>query len=642
MVCNVRIRLWLIVLCIIPVKIAGAVLPYLNFRSVSVNAARELVGWQNQINKACMNTSYGSFSITPEYERSFNARAIAQALLCGSLYERTCSTPNLAFKVQGTKVTNRDPHAWLADYFYLPTDFSSIINIDPKIDTFLVDFNIYVGFDTWLPGLFLRAHAPMTNTRWDLKFCESNIIAGTNGYDPGYFSDSYTTNTNRGIIVGVNRTDLLKNFTQFIFGQDSITDNPTINFEPLHNARMSTFRLTKSRLAEIQLALGYNFLLDPDYHLGLELRGYIPIGNEPRGEFIFESIVGNGHHAEAGLGITSHWGFWNDTEQQRGLSLYLDANITHMFTSCQRRTFDLRGKPLSRYMLAADMRPPAKNLLIDINGVHVIPTGQFKYKFTPVANLTTIPVKVSCAIQADIACKLAFTGGNFEWDIGYDFWYRSCEKISKASDCCCLNNLAQGWALKGDSFVFGFTQNGTTDQIGIPLATSQSQATIFNGTNNWPHGLDGFAWNQNPGIDIPKGPAFDTGGSPLFTHDLILSDPWNQVLASKEPVVITADDLDIEGARNKGLSNKIFTHLNYTFSTCSTWVPYFGIGGEVEFGHNTTDRACIRPPHPCHPSQEQLADNCSTPRPQSRCRSCSLSQWGIWIKGGLTFAGKKN
>ena len=611
---NVRSKIWLIVLGAITYNATGTVLPYLSFRSASVNAARELVGWQTEINKADMKTCYGSFSITPEYLRSFNPSHLAQSLFCGSLFERTCSTPNLAFKVQGSKVRNRDERAWLADYFYLPTDFESTINIDPKIDTFLVDFNVYVGFDTWVPGLFFRVHAPMTNTRFDLRFCESNVTPGTNGYDPGYFNDTFTTNTNQHVIVGIPRDDLLKNFEQFIFGQRSITDIPNINYEPLHNARMSTYRLTKSRLAEIQMACGYNFLLNPKYHLGLELRGYIPTGNTPEGEFLFEAIVGNGHHAELGLGITSHCELWNNTETARNLSFYLDANITHLFNSCQRRTFDLRGKPLSRYMLAMAMCPPTENLVVSVDSGQVVPESQLKNKFTPVANLTTIPVDVKIALQLDMALKLAFTSENLQWDVGYDFWFRTCEKIVKRSDCCCLNKLAPCWALKGDSFVFGFPQqpSSTVDSSGVQLAVSQSNGTIFKGTNNWPDGIGTIAWNQNPGIDSPKGLAFNATNLPLVTHQLVYSATWNQVYTSIDPIIITEKDLDIDGAQTKGLSNKIFTHLNYTFNTCSTWTPFLGIGGEVEFGKNT--------------------GNCF----------CSLSQWGIWIKGGLTFAGKKN
>jgi hypothetical protein len=387
-----------------------------------------------------------------------------------------------------------------------------------------------------------------------------------------------------------------------------------ISYEPLRHARMSRYRLTKSRLAEIQYALGYNFLLDPLYHLGLELRGSLPIGNKPTGEFLFEALVGNGHHAELGAGLTSHVQLWHDDCASRELTLYLDANITHLLKSHQHRTFDLKGKPLSRYMLATDMRPPVTDLFASINGSQIVPSSQCKYRFTPVANITTVPVDCTIAVQADVALKLAYTQENFQWDIGYDFWARSCEKLCLRSDCCCPNKLASGCALKGDSFMFGFAQisTSTISTLGTPLASSQSNATIFNGTNNWPNGIDSAAWDQNPGIDSPKGFAYDTDGNQLVTHQWLFSSTWDAVYTSSNPMTISASDLDIAGAATKGLSHKIFTHLSYTFNTCTTWVPYLGIGGEVEFGKNNT----------------------------VHCRYCSLSQWGLWLKGGLSFGEK--
>jgi hypothetical protein len=591
-----------------------AISPYLNFRSVSVNAARELVGWQTLIQKACMERCYGVFSITPEYSRSFDNGKIAQALFGNALYNRACCKPNFAFKIQGSNIPNRDENAWLADYFYLPTNFSSIVSIEPKIDTFLIDFNFYVGFDTWIPGLFLRAHAPLASTRWDLGFCETNKTTGNKGYPPGYFNDTYTIDRTNNTIIGISTDNLLNSFEEYIFSQESITGS-TISYEPLHHARMSKYRLTKTRLAEIQVAFGYNILLEPTYHLGLEARVSIPTGNTPKGEFLLEPIVGNGHHAELGAGLTTHWDFWSNQDNTHQLGFYLDANISHLFKSHQCRTFDLKNKPLSRYMIAMDMRPPVEDLVTVIDSTTLVPQGQFKYKFTPVANITTIPVDVTIAVQADIALKLAYTYKNIQWDIGYDFWMRSCEQIVRRTDSCCQNKLDSGWAIKGDSFIFGFAQSSTgISSLGSPLAASQSNATIFNGTNNWSDKNDSMTWNQNPGVDAPKGIAYNNSGESLVTHQWLYTTTWDPVYTSEAPQFITAQDLDMCGAQTKGLSHKLFTHINYIFDSCSALTPYIGIGCEIEFGKNTL----------CKKTNNQ-------------CSYYSLSQWGLWLKGGLEY-----
>src|SRR5690349_12744081 len=78
---------------------------------------------------------YGNFSLTTEYTRSSQASHIARSLfgdsLCGGRY----------LKIQGSRVANRDENALLADYFYLPTDFNSLVQVRPEIQNFVADLN---------------------------------------------------------------------------------------------------------------------------------------------------------------------------------------------------------------------------------------------------------------------------------------------------------------------------------------------------------------------------------------------------------------------------------------------------------------------------------------------------------------------
>lgn len=591
-------------------SLADNTIPYLSFRSASVNAAREIVGWESQINRADIRNLYGSMSITPSYSCSMSPQSMACWLFnpaiihCGSM--KDC----LSLKVQGSKVAGRDSRALLADYFYLPTDFQSKINILPEIDIFLADFNFYIGFGECFRGLYLTCHAPVVYTRWDLGFCESNISSGSNAYDPGYFTPTYSVNGS--VITGLARTELLENFEDFVFYQKTIENQPTMTFEPLRCARMSPFRLNETKLSEIQLALGYNLLFEDDYYLGLQLRGSIPTGSRPTGEFLFEPIVGNGHHGELGMGVCAHWRFWQDACCDRSFGLFLNAYATHLFATHQRRTFDLKGKPLSRYMLAMRVRPQVDDLLIGVNGAFEQPTMQFKNVYAPVANFSTINVFVGSPVQLDIALKCAYIRENIEFDLGYNLWYRSCERIRTMSTPCCPFRFEETWALKGDSFVFGFPNNaGVIAQQGAALSATQSDATIFQGTNNYPDGLANDVWNQNAGIDKPMGLGFNTNLQNLVTHDYNSVAPtWQNVYSSLSPVLIKEQDLDIQGARTGGLSHKIFAHFNYTAWQCHPWTPYIGFGGELECG-------------------KKVLMNC--------CSRCALSQWSIWVKAGLSF-----
>ncbi len=642
-------------------NIVAEVVPYIAYRSQGFNAARELVGWQTQINKSCMDSVYGSFSVTPEYTRSFHAHSIAECLFSDVLTtnnstangncKNTCNQSLI--KIQGTKVSDRDPKALMAENFYLPTDFNSEVRFAPHIENFLVDLNLYVGLDNFIEGLYCRIHSPICYTRWNLNFCENIISQGTNNYDVGYFDDHFTpTNIEDPQVHGLERNFLLNSFEEYVCAREHIKNVPTITYQGLERARMSSKALTKTRLAEITAAIGWNFWTGDGYHVGLNIRGAAPSGNRPKGTYLFEPIVGNGHHWELGAGLTAHWRWWSNEEQDREFATYVDANITTLFSSRQERTFDLCGKPLSRYMLALKYTKDVKNLLAVDGAVNLPPSAQFANEFVPVANVTTIPVDVSVPLHIDAVLKCTYIHCNWQFDLGYNFWYRACENICHRFDCCSHNNFNENtYALKGDAFVYGFAgvnQGGalTAYQPGIPLSASEHKATIFSGTNNYPANTE--TWSANNGIDLPHlawSNNFPTAHDyQLYTHTIgAFADPAHTIALATpvntsyiQPLYITECDLNTDGAKNQGLSNKLFAHVSYLWQDCRRLTPYIGVGGEVEFGLGDKACACSS----CAPNNVQnnvsQSDACHS-KDDSCCKTCSLSQWGFWIKGGVSF-----
>ena len=650
--------LLLAILCIFSSSIAGT-LPYIAFRSQGFNAARELVGWQTQINKSCMDSTYGSFSITPEFTRSFHPDNIAEFLFSDALTTNNSSNnchngcETSLIKIQGTKVQGRDPKALMAENFYLPTDFNSEVRFAPRVENFLVDLNLYVGLDKYIEGLYFRIHTPICYTRWDLNFCENIINPGENDYDVGYFDYNFTpTSIQDPTVHGLSRNYLLNSFAQYVCAGDSINADNGITYNGLEYARMSTKALPKTALAELTAALGWNFWTGDGYHVGVNLRGAAPTGNAPRGCWLFEPIVGNGHHWELGAGVTAHWRWWSNQEEDRDFSTYFDANLTTLFASRQHRTFDLCGKPLSRYMLALKYTNEVNNLLAMTSTGTLAPFAQFANEFVPVANLTTIPVDVSVPLHIDAALKCSYTHCNWQFDLGYNFWYRACEKICNRFECCSkfTNNT---YGLKGDAFVYGFAgqepairRSGDGEpllayQPGIALSASEHQATIFAGTNDYSANPD--TWSANNGIDLPNlafSNNFPVGHDyQLYTHTIgTFTDPSDTIALAtpvntsySQPIYIAECDFNTDGAKNSGLSNKLFAHIGYIWNQCTCWTPYFGVGGEVEFGQCDKAGSCST----CNSSSQTncIHSHCGS----SCCKTCSLSQWGVWLKGGISF-----
>lgn len=562
---------------------------FFNPRSVSRDAARDLAGWVNYINKNEDGSSvYGALSVTPEWTQTFRNQRITSCLFGNSLiYEGNC---NPYLKVSGSHVTNRGAQDLLADYFYLPPDFESVVTFSPTIDNFIIDLGFYLGLDAWKKGFYFWLHAPLAHSRWDINISENVTNPGVEGYSAGYFAPNE-----------ISRGTLLEQFTDFSNGK-TLPNINDIAFQELKFAELSNNRLVKTRVAEIRTALGWNFYAEDDYHAGFNGQVAFPTGLRPKGEFLFEPMVGNGHFWELGFGTSAHYTFWKNEEDTKRWLIYGDVNVTHLFTTRQARTFDLKSAgPLSRYMLAMEMKQPATNLL----GNGKTPSAQFNNDYLPVANITTLNVNVDITIQADIVLMLNYTSKNMSYDIGYNYWARTQENITLKK----IESFAEStFALKGDARIFGFEFNSTAP---VALSATESHATVHAGTNTTHN-------NTNNTIDFPQ--LATTNPAPLATPVNLQYTPNNNVSADQiktsiPPVFMTYNDIDTQTAGSRDSSSKLFAHVSYTSPGSAEWQPYIGMGASVEFDHS--------------PKRNTPNNNCSS--------VCGASQWGVWMKTGTTF-----
>ena len=440
-------------------------------------------------------------------------------------------------------------------------------------------------------------------------------------------------------------------------------------------------KLTKTRLSDLHVAIGYDFLQDYDHHLGIEVRFAAPTGNRPEGSYLFEPIVGNGHHWEIGGGLNGHVMLWERDDQESHFSLWFQANITHLIKTRQRRFFDLINGSNSRYMLAAKMGTPVTNLFAstDPNAANPnpsMPSAQFARVFRPVANLTCCDVDVSIGVQGDASAMFNYTYKGYSWDIGYNFWGRTCEKIKVNCDCPCpLEREERTWVLKGDAHVIGFTPNNATEEGGgatnnpgannspIALSASNSKATLHAGSNvpigrNCNSGRSNLAdtpnftapdTRRNQNIDNPQFAFHNTGEDDDIhfrrNENISNNNGNNQTNTSNNPIFLSINDVDFCAAETKGCSHKIFTHLSYTWTDLERWEPHLGFGAKVEFSRSKKccpETNCKPAPtfsdrNPCSFGSEcgSCSDACELPCYE--CLKCNFTEWGIWLKGGVSF-----
>lgn len=593
-------------------------------RSQSVNAARELVGWQTYINKESpYGNTYGAFTLATEYTQSFKPDAISSYLFGNASHKGR-------LKISGSLVPNRGCCDLLADYFGLPQDYQSVLRITPTIQNFLIEPDFYIGLDRWCCNTYFRIHAPLVYTRWDLHPREKIINAGELPFPTGYMN-----------IESVDRSNLPFCALQTLSGRATFADMHT----PLRFGKFSRKPLTKVGLSDVQLALGWNFCATQDAHAGFNIRGSLPTGNKPRGKFLFEPIVGNGGFWELGAGFTCHINF-NDNSCGSHWAFYWDINLTHLFNSRQVRSFDFNNNgPGSRYTLLAQYNPVALNPDDTFQNGHLtnLKTNGFEYagNLLPAVNKTTLCCDVGIQLQVDSAFKFSYICNEWQFDIGYDFWARSHEKVT-------ITQKLQPdiFALKGDSFMYGVAVPGapefttilplntaeaalvdaarlTYPKNAIALSASQDlSATLFKGGNYGNcHGVDP---RLNPGVDSSENAIAQENGVDVFVFSPIVGAPDTNPIQTSAPTnfTTTTDNADCckplnaqSAASPMALSHKLFFNLSYNWlCTCSYVQPFFGIGGEVEFD-GTNNEFC-----------------------KSRCDCpAALNQWGIWLKGGFGF-----
>jgi hypothetical protein len=649
-------------------------------RSQSFNAARQIVGWDNPvwgIHRKYQDENYSSFNMIFEYTRTFRSNTLARALFGNDLVCSGCD--DVAIQISGSAVPNRNGSTdWLAEYFGLPRDFQSTVQLKPQIQNYLLEFSYYLGLDAWCQGSYFKIYGPFVHTKWNLNATECTVNAGTpyNGnYFQGYFSSNVvpTSQMNNSFLSYANGCTPFINNDYDLYGEASCyLTNPAcglgdITWQSLCCSKISPecgcegAGLTRNGFGELRFVLGYDFANDDngDYHAGIGIYVAAPTGSRvgsqddcnDKGRYLFEPIVGNGKHWELGAQITAHSIFWRSENADRSLGLYIEANVTHLFGANQIRCFDLcSAGSNSRYMLAQQLTsnvnsfPRVPQYFGTLPTVTILnePQLEFADVYAPVANITRSNVKSTIGAQGDVAFSFAYQCGNFQWDLGYNFWGRSCEQLTLTG--CCNPAIGQ-WALKGDQRVYGFRSPTAFTDIAVKLSATDSQANIHTGSN--------LAHEVNYTGSNPTNPVnYYADNSVKLTQNvigfLILPESEISIYGSAQPVLIQESDFNLNGTR--GISNKIFTHFNYAWPNMNDgkWSPYVGLGFEAEFGSN--DKGCnsceTSCDNPCSSSECVPACNygynadtnatlCNAL--QSCCPNVALSQWGIWFKVGTSY-----
>ena len=278
---------------------------FMTYRSQGFNIARNNSGYLKDYRT-------NNADVTVEYTRSFDNQAISNYFF---------GSQELIFS--GSRVANRGACDILADYFGLPTDFKSSMSFSPNIQNVIVNFDSY-----WLLGCCnrnfdLRINIPFVHTKWALNPCETVTAPGTLAYPAGYMSKTL-----------IPHDELNTKALDVLSGQQTFGD---LTF-PLQYGRIACGALTSNKIADINVAFGYNIPCTRLKALHVDLNVSIPTGTIPNGKYLFAPQIGNGLHWALGGSFNAQYDFITaDDDCCYGVSAYFDATVQHLFKSTQKR-----------------------------------------------------------------------------------------------------------------------------------------------------------------------------------------------------------------------------------------------------------------------------------------------------------------
>ena len=122
---------------------------------------------------------------------------------------------------------------------------------------------------------------------------------------------------------------------------------------------------SETGVADVELLFGYNSFNCDTYTMASFGTLVIPTGNHIKAKTLFEPVVGNNRHFGISLGSSFAYQLW--CRGRHTVHICLDNNTRYLFSNLQTRSFDLIGKPWSRYMETYKGSEEAAQALREVN-----------------------------------------------------------------------------------------------------------------------------------------------------------------------------------------------------------------------------------------------------------------------------------
>ncbi len=331
----------------------------------------------------------GGMQFIPFYQRSMSTKRTSRYFLINKKTELLVSgDKNIA------DLPVRDVRAeWLG----LSDTFQGTLAVNPKQEQFGFVLEYSQDLKKWLDVMFIRDMyisiiAPFCSTSNDLNLRQFNIANPSETFPH----------------------DIIQAFNQpsWLYGKI----NPKTK--------------RRTNLAELKILFGTSYesrdYLQVNYNSVL----VIPIADKEHAEFLFDPVVGNNHHMGIGACLNIQ-ALLNRDPSNVAFCFFLDLESTILIRNKQYRTFDLRGKPWSRFLLMNEQ------------------TGYEPRFEVPGVNLMTYKAVIKPFNVVDFAMGWRTKTKHVECEAGWGIWGHGYERIDH------IKNFDKQFGIAG-------TKEGTT------------------------------------------------------------------------------------------------------------------------------------------------------------------------------------
>ncbi len=189
--------------------------------------------------------------------------------------------------------------------------------------------------------------------------------------------------------------------------------------------KISDCSMKKTGLGDIEAKVGYEWLDHSPTHMESYFGIVIPTGNKNEAEYVFQPIVGRGKNFGIMFGSSLGIDLWESASGDMDIRYELANHFEWLFENKQRRSFDLKNRPWSRYLpvyINQEEAQEAADLIVS-NPPFAMNNS------TPGINVFTQEVKVTPGLTTDINTAFQFTWKKLQIEGGYNFLAKRAENV---------------------------------------------------------------------------------------------------------------------------------------------------------------------------------------------------------------------